>query len=119
MTDRSHDHHEAGACTEPWAKLQGWPSSGSVIRIARMECVGTTTLWLHRSKTHSEGFFNRARSLHREAKAETCLRTPKPSIPIPQRGFNRLSLEHVSSFVCSTNAICCGYVLCRATGSGG
>ena len=38
-------------------------------------------------ENHSAGFFNRARSLHREAKAETCLRIPKPSSPIPQRGF--------------------------------
>jgi hypothetical protein len=28
-------------------------------------------------ENHSVGFFNRARALHREAKAETCLRNPK------------------------------------------
>jgi hypothetical protein len=39
-----------------------------------MERGGTTPHWLRCSKTHSEGFFNRARALHREAKAETCLR---------------------------------------------
>src|SRR5215203_4757992 len=41
-----------------------------------MECVGTTTLWLHCSRTMMQDSQSRS-PIHREAKARTCPRTPK------------------------------------------
>src|SRR5829696_4834387 len=44
-----------------------------------MERVGTTTLWLHCSRTMMQDSQSRS-PIHREAKARTCPRTPKNEI---------------------------------------
>ena len=48
---------------------------------------------------HSEGFFNRALVLHREAKAKTCLRSPKMNPEPAFQDDGSAMLAHVLEMV--------------------
>jgi hypothetical protein len=62
---------QTSRCPKEKKERNAWSSAAS-----RMECVGTTTLWLHCSKPVAKDFRTRS-PIHRETKAATCLRTPK------------------------------------------